>query len=347
MILSFPMASGTHGRWSVYSTVLSLKDLVTLCTMNIAEPEGKVWKDAFYTGGPAGQAMNRSVTPSRTSALVEYVNERLLTPGAAPGALPAISLGAIGGSASFSVTGSTPQLNLNCVDKVVVIDGLGRYSALLEIFMKAKQEGNSVSLDVPVTIYFLNSYADLDELKSGCRQILHDFNYHGTKMRAATSGQFDSADVITPVSRLLHSKLTQNGVRVSYGTLKGACSLLGCNDPVLYSATRKVKDKSGFDPVAFGAIASSPSAVTHKLAVCMTTTSTKAQTRLLAPIVQTVLHTVGQHPVLLNREHKVAAAVESWFTGTPDLNRSWRNKSEFNIHIADFKRKLRAQGFSV
>ena len=85
VILSFPMASGAHGRWSVYSTVLSLKDLVTLCTMNIAEPEGKVWKDAFYTGGPAGQAMNRAVTPSRTSALVEYVNERLLTSGAAPG----------------------------------------------------------------------------------------------------------------------------------------------------------------------------------------------------------------------------------------------------------------------
>jgi hypothetical protein len=317
--------------------------------MNIAEPEGKVWKDVFYTGGAAGQAMNRAVTPSRTSALVEYVNERLLTPGAAPGALPAISLGAIGGSASFSVTGSTPQLNLNGVDRVVVIDGLGRYSALLEIFMRAKKEGNSVSLDIPVTIYFLNSYADLEELKRGCRQILHDFNYHGVKMRAATSGQFDSADIVTPVSRLLHSKLTQKGVRVSYGTLKGACALLGSNNPSLYSATRKVKDKSGFDPAAFGAIASRPSSATDKLAVCMTTTSTKAQKRLLAPIVQTVLHTVGQHPVMLNREYKVAAAVESWFTGTPDLNsaQSWRNKSDINIHIADFKRKLRAQGFSV
>lgn len=341
------MGAGSHGRWSVYNTVLSLKDLVTLCTMNIAEPEGKVWKDTFYTGGSTGQAMNRAVTPSRTSSLVAYINERLLTPGAAPGALPAISLGAIGGSASFSVTGTTPQLNLNGVDKVVVIDGLGRYSALLEIFMRAKKEGKSVSLDIPVTIYFLNSYADLEELKSGCRQILHDFNYHGVKMRAATSGQFDSADVITPVSRLLHSKLTQKGVRVTYGTLKGACALLGSNDLCLSSATRKVKDKSGFDAAAFGTIAANPSAVTHKLAVCMTTPTTKAQKRLLAPIVQTVLHTVGQYPALLNGEHRVAAAVEAWFTGTVNLNRSWRNKSEYSIHTTDFKRKLRAQGFSL
>lgn len=344
MNVSFDFRAGQQGRWQIYSLVLSAKELIQLCSHNV-RTDGQVWKSDFYAGTSSSGAMNRPITRKRTSSLKEYIKERLQSTSTYPGALPSLSIAAF----CDSIKTDDSSVTLKGLDKVVLVDGLGRYSALLESHNAAVAEGESLDIDVAVTLFCLKGTNSEEDVKAACRQILHDFNYFGTKMRAATSAGFDSADAVSPVARMLHSKLTQRQLNANYGSLKQACVLLGAQTADLYLATKKIKDRSDFDETSFNALYQSNGidALTTALADCFDTLLMRGQGKLLAPVLQMVLHTVGRNPSLLNSAASVASCLTMVLTENPRVNTSWRTRTDYESFSRTFYAKLRTQGLAV
>ena len=333
MNLSFNVRGGTHGAWRIFGVVLSVKELIQLCSYNV-RADGKIWKSDFYTGEQNGAPMNRPVTNKRTQSVKAYIADRLLKSALVPGALPAVSIAAFCEGAEVKDN----AVSIRDINKVAIVDGLGRYSALLSLY----EENPDTSLDVAVTLYVLDKVASEEETKIACRQILHDFNYFGTKMKVATSANFDMADVVSPLARTLHSKLADNGVNTSYGSLKQACVLLSSDQPCLYSATRTIKDRSSFNESAFIDLFSDCGLTqfTDTLAEALTCGEMTKVKRVLAPVLQTALHAIGLNPTLLENPARFSRCLNTWLQENPDANTSWRTRKQYEDFTRDFGVKL-------
>lgn len=271
-----------HGHWSMLTTLMGVTDLIELLSKNVLKG-GDVWASDFYLGDGQGQkAMQRKPSTKRVDALKEYIKSNIVGDEVScSGALPALSV-AIMGDVETGGDGSI-ELSWDKDFKAVLVDGMGRYTALKELY-----DNEGLDLNVAVTFY---TKKDLDE--EGCRQLLHDFNRYATTMRPVGATTFDSNDPLKDFCDALLGKLTALGVRISEGHLRNAGYFFYTTNESAYSASKETKDRRNLDKALLESDGERIDEVATWIASCLNTPKITKE-KLKATTMQILLHGLAE-----------------------------------------------------
>lgn len=283
--MSFGENNAAHGKWNVFTTMLSVEDLIELLSKNVS-PNEEIWKTDFYSGNKkAGvTALQREPTASRIDPLKRYIESNIVDDNAVfAGALPALSVAVMGDLKPSPNGGIIVKWDNDF--KAVLVDGMGRYSSLSALFASDRKKYN---INVPVTFYTMEG---LEE--DGCRQILHDFNRYATTMRPVSASQFDSNDILRPFADSLYEKLTQAGFRVSKGHMANASYMFYTSTDRFYSATKETKNRKHLLTAEVVNDKGDVDTIAQWVVDCINIPSAK-KNKLKATTVQNLLHGLSQ-----------------------------------------------------
>lgn len=234
--MTFGASNGNHGKWDVFTTMLSIEDLSELLSKNVCAKGEEIWDTDFYLGDVDSAPLQRKPTTARTEPLKRYVKSNIVGAEASyAGALPALSVAVMGDVAPASNGGVEIKWDNNF--KAILVDGMGRFSSLRDLYVN---EG--LNLNIPVTFYTME---DLDE--EGCRQVLHDFNRYSTTMRPVSASVFDSNDILRPFTTALAEALQNAGFKFNAGHLSTASYMFYTTNDRLYSAQKDTKSRRHLD----------------------------------------------------------------------------------------------------
>lgn len=318
--MSFGENNASHGKWQVFTTMLSVEDLIELLSKNIA-PNEEIWKTDFYCGDKkAGvTALQREPTASRIDPLKRYIEGNIVDDNAVfAGALPALSVAVMGDLKPSPNGGIIVKWDNDF--KAVLVDGMGRYSSLSALFASDRKKYN---INVPVTFYTMEG---LEE--DGCRQILHDFNRYATTMRPVSASKFDSNDTLRPFAESLYEKMVAAGFRpCSKGHMANACYMFYTSTDRFYSATKETKNRKHLTTAEVAKDKDDIDAVTQWIVDCIDIPSAKKK-KLKATTVQVLLHGLSQ--VRGHDANDVKKDFVQPFVSTLGWNDSLRVKDQFD-----------------
>jgi len=211
-VFPVPVVAGRFGsRLAVYSTILPISSIKKLLRH---DPRSGQWKELDPKLAEQYKAVQRRTDRGRIDSLIRYMDSRFVRNDGAAGALPAVSVAFSKANRLERITemgnGGILHVDAGGDRKGLVIDGLGRISAALELLddyekevrphEKSLKQARVESLVLAVTIFEPTEGAP--ELTStDFQQLFHDFNFMAKPISRKQALSRDHSDVFNTIVR--------------------------------------------------------------------------------------------------------------------------------------------------
>ena len=204
-----PAVQGQFGpRLVTYTTQLPAGSLETILGH---DPRSKQWRQLPDDISNIYQHLQRATTKARLDSILRYIRYRFIERSVVLGAFPAISI-AVQNSTPFEQFVGIPdngvgvlQFDLSRRNLRIVVDGLGRASASLELVELAESADLSPEVKVGLqkllsefslpTVFYMPAPGSKPLALDEMQQLFHDFNFKVTAVPARIAIALDHSDL--------------------------------------------------------------------------------------------------------------------------------------------------------